>query len=198
LTAEPTLWITKNNTTGAEVKIGSTPRWVSRETGEWQEGEPTYYSVKCWRNLAVNVKGSLHKGDRVLVRGKFITRSWTDEQQRRHVVIEVEADSVGHDLTYAWSFVNRGPRAPRNLAQNLADGEMARAEVEGSGSLGGSGSDDLPPVPDGQGGGYMPDDYPPVEARDQFATDTPGSPDPEEVADMGEATTELVAEAVPF
>ena len=33
VTAEPKLWQTKNNTTGAEVRVGSTPRWLNRDTG---------------------------------------------------------------------------------------------------------------------------------------------------------------------
>jgi single-strand DNA-binding protein len=208
VTAEPRLWQTKNNTTGAEVRVGSTPRWLNRETGEWQEGEPTYYTIKCWRNLAINVKGSLHKGDRVIVRGKFTTRAWVDEQQRPRVQIEVEADSVGHDLAFAWSFVNRGTRAPRNAMEGLANGEMARADLDGSDgtdgsdlvhedvvgenvvggnvvgdqAVGDSGSDGLPPLPAG------PDDY-----SDEF------SPAGEAPAEMSaEAMAEATAEAVPF
>jgi single-strand DNA-binding protein len=199
VTAEPKLWQTKNNTTGAEVRVGSTPRWLNRDTGEWQEGEPMYYTVKCWRNLAVNVKGSLHKGDRVIVRGKFMTRTWTDDQQRPRVQIEVEADSVGHDLAFAWSFVNRGARAPQNAMEALANGEMARAGLDGpegpgaihaelagsdgsdgsdgSADAGVPGSDDLPPVADTPGG--HSDEY-----------DTEGA--------SGELPAETAAEALPF
>jgi len=173
VTAEPKLWLTKNKTTGAEVRVGSTPRWLNRDTGEWQEGEPTYYTVKCWRNLAVNVKGSLHKGDRVIVRGKFITRSWLDDQQRRRVEIEVEADSVGHDLTFAWSFVNRGTRAPQNAGEALANGEMARAGLDGlngTDGLAGLGPDDLGPgtgEPVGFSGGYPATEAAPIEVPDE-------------------------------
>jgi single-strand DNA-binding protein len=200
--AEPTLWQTKNNVTGAEVRVGSTPRWLNHETGEWQEGQPMYYTVKCWRNLAINVRGSLHKGDRVLVRGKFTSRAWVDEQQRPRIQIEVEADSVGHDLAFAWSFVNRGARAPRNLAEGLANGEMARAGMDGqdavdsangSGAAAGtfvaddfagdraltdSGSADLPPVP-ADPGGYS-DEY---SAGEEASAETPA---------------DATAEAVPF
>ena len=215
VTAEPRLWQTKNNYTGAEIRVGSTPRWLNRTTGEWQEGEPMYFTVKCWRNLAVNVTGSVHKGDRVLIRGKFMTRSWLDDQQHRRVEIVVEADSVGHDLAYAWSFVNRGMRAPRNAMQALANGEIARADLNGlDDELDGvdgatrlddqneQGRDDLPPVPDEPSGhtenGYPRDDYAANVANDSFATpDAPGSQDPDEES-TAEARAELEAEAVPF
>jgi single-strand DNA-binding protein len=197
--AEPKLWQTKNNTTGAEVRIGSTPRWLNRDTGEWQEGEPMYYTVKCWRSLAINVKGSLHKGDRVLVRGKFTSRAWVDEQQRPRVQIEVEADSVGHDLAFAWSFVNRGARAPQNLIEGLANGEMARADLDGSDGADGSGGADVSSVVhEDVAGGLGAEDLPPLPSEpvgysDEFSADGEAS------AEIpAEAMAEVTADAVPF
>jgi single-strand DNA-binding protein len=202
VTAEPKLWQTKNNTTGAEVRVGSTPRWLNRETGEWQEGEPMYYTVKCWRNLAVNVKGSLHKGDRVIVRGKFMTRTWTDDQQRPRVQIEVEADSVGHDLAFAWSFVNRGARAPQNAMETLANGEMARAGLDGpddsdemhaerfdgDGSEGSEGSESSADARTSDLDGFLSGADTPGGHSDEYATE----------GASGELSAEVAAEALPF
>jgi single-strand DNA-binding protein len=202
VTAEPKLWQTKNDTTGAEVRVGSTPRWLNRETGEWQEGEPMYYTVKCWRNLAVNVKGSLHKGDRVIVRGKFMTRTWTDDQQRPRVQIEVEADSVGHDLAFAWSFVNRGARAPQNAMQALANGEMARAGLDGPD--GPDESDEMRAErvsSDGSDGSESSADagVPGLDDR-PFGADTPGGHSDEYSTEgaSAELTADLATEALPF
>ena len=33
---------------------------------------------------------------------------WVDSEQRPRVTIEIEADSLGHDLTYGWSHFLRG------------------------------------------------------------------------------------------
>lgn len=206
VTAEPKFWQpVESGIARAEVRVGSTPRWLNRDTGEWQDGEPMYFTIKCWRNLAVNVKGSLHKGDMVIVRGKFISRTWVDDQQRQRVQIEVEADSVGHDLAFVWSFVNRGAKAPRNVAQSLANGEMARAGLDspdgpdgpdGPGGVSAPRPDDLPPVPDEPG--YPRDDYALGGGGAAFSeSDSPGSPEDEETAN-GEAQTKLTAEAMPF
>jgi single-strand DNA-binding protein len=115
VTAEPRFWQpTPKHTPVTEIRVGSTPRRLNRATGEWEDGDTSYFTVKCWRRLAVNVKGSLRKGDMVIVRGKFVTKSWVDDQQRTRVQMQVEADSVGHDLSFGWSHFNRGAQAGWN------------------------------------------------------------------------------------
>jgi single-strand DNA-binding protein len=127
VTAEPKLGHTKaSQTPVTKIRVGSTPRWLDRTTGEWRDGETSYYNVKCWRKLAENVNGSLRKGDMVLVRGKFRTRTWVDDQQHTRIELEVEADSVGHDLSFGWSRFNRGAHVPPGAMKGLEDGEAAR------------------------------------------------------------------------
>jgi single-strand DNA-binding protein len=92
--------------------------------------DTSYYTVKCWRRLAVNVKGSLRKGDMVIIRGKFVTRTWVDDQQRTRTQMQVEADSVGHDLSYGWSHFNRGAQTSWNSVREQADGEVARQDLD--------------------------------------------------------------------
>jgi len=127
VTAEPKMWQrTPEQVPVATIRVGSTPRKLNRETGEWQDGETSYYSVKCWRRLAENVHGSLRKGDMVIVRGKVSTRSWLDDQQRVRMEVEIEADSVGHDLAFGWSRFNRGLHTPPSVREGLANGEAIR------------------------------------------------------------------------
>jgi single-strand DNA-binding protein len=132
VTAEPKFWQTAPTQTPlAEIRLGHTPRRLNRATGEWEDGETSYYTVKCWRRLAVNVKGSLRKGDMILVRGKVVMRTWVDDQQRNRVQMQVEADSVGHDLAFGWSHFNRGDQSPWNATRRQPDGEAPRPDVEG-------------------------------------------------------------------
>ena len=46
----------------------------------------------------------------VVVRGRFYTREWVDNHQQPRSTLEIEADSVGHDLSYGWSHFLRGTR----------------------------------------------------------------------------------------
>jgi single-strand DNA-binding protein len=127
VTAEPKMWQrTPEQVPVATIRVGSTPRKLNRETGEWQDGETSYYTVTCWRRLAENVHGSLRKGDMVIVRGKVSTRSWLDDQQRVRMEVEIEADSVGHDLAFGWSRFNRGLHTPPSVVEGLANGEAIR------------------------------------------------------------------------
>ncbi|MGD0701862.1 MAG: single-stranded DNA-binding protein [Trebonia sp.] len=132
VTAEPKFWQpTPTHTPVTEIRVGSTPRRLNRTTGEWENGDTSYYTVKCWRRLAVNVKGSLRKGDMVIIRGKFVTRTWVDDQQRTRMQMQVEADSVGHDLSFGWSHFNRGAQTSSwNSLREQADGEVARQDLD--------------------------------------------------------------------
>jgi single-strand DNA-binding protein len=130
VTAEPKLRQTALTATPvAEIRVGSTPRRLNRETGEWQDLPTSYYRVKCWRRLAINASSSLHKGDMVVIRGRFYLNEWVDDQQQRRSTLEIEADSVGHDLAYGWSHFLRGsqPRPGEQAALNA--GEAARQDL---------------------------------------------------------------------
>jgi single-strand DNA-binding protein len=72
--------------------------------------------VSCWRTLADHVVASVHKGDPVVVAGRLRVREWTDgDRQGTHV--DIEARSVGHDLSHG---VTRFERLRRMSA--IADG----------------------------------------------------------------------------
>jgi single-strand DNA-binding protein len=115
-----------------EIRIGSTPRRLNRETGEWQDAPTSYFTVKVWRRLAINAASSLHKGDMVVVRGKFYMNTWVDNQQRTRSMLEIEADSLGHDLAYGWSHFLRGSRPQSGRSAGVNEGEVARQDTETS------------------------------------------------------------------
>ena len=51
---EPKVRYVNSGTPVANMRIGSTSRKMDRETGEWQDGETNFYTVRCWRSLASN------------------------------------------------------------------------------------------------------------------------------------------------
>ncbi len=83
----------------ADLRVGTTPRVRDRVTGEWRDGDTSYYTVICWRRLADHVKASLRKGDPVMVKGRFKTSSFVDKTGRARTELEIVADTVGHDLS---------------------------------------------------------------------------------------------------
>jgi single-strand DNA-binding protein len=95
---EPNLRETRDGRHVTDVRVGTTARLLDKETGVWRDGETSYYSVSCWRRLADHVKASLRKGDPVVVKGRFKTRSYEDKAGRLRTEVEIVADTVGHDL----------------------------------------------------------------------------------------------------
>ena len=82
----------------AEFRLGSTRR-IRRADGVWADAGTTWITVEAWSSLADGVRGSLDKGDPVIVTGRLRTDEWHDlngEPQSRLVMV---ADAVGHDLT---------------------------------------------------------------------------------------------------
>lgn len=91
-------------------RMASSARWRDRG-GQWVDGPTTWVNVTCWRGLAANVAESLARRDRVIVRGRLRTRTWHGDDGLERTSLEIEADSVGHDLAYGTSRFTRVRRA---------------------------------------------------------------------------------------
>jgi single-strand DNA-binding protein len=110
-------------------RVASTPSYFDQATRTWRDLETIWISVKAWRSLAQNAAESLEVGDPVVVIGKMRTEKWTtqDGQPRESTVLE--ANLIGHDLTWGVTKLQRVDRQPVT-ARN--DGTVAAlAELEG-------------------------------------------------------------------
>lgn len=117
---------------GVEVlnfRMGSTPRRFDRATARWVDGETSWWRVACWRGLAANCAKSLRKGDRVVVVGRLRTSAWTTEDGRRGTSLEIEAEAVGHDLTWGTTEFERVVRTERlDLPGRDGDGSVGEPD----------------------------------------------------------------------
>ena len=125
---EPHLRETKNGVHVADVRIGTTTRMIDKQTGEWVDADTSYFTVTCWRRLADHAKASLHKGDPVVVKGRFRTTSYEDKVGRLRTEVQIMADTVGHDLSrgianYIW------PKHPRQDAAEHPAGSQGTSEA---------------------------------------------------------------------
>jgi single-strand DNA-binding protein len=96
---EPNIRTTKTGKTVTDLRVGITPRYKDQATGEWRDGQSSYFTVSCWDRLANHVRASMHKGEPVLVRGKFKTSTFEDRDGRPRTETRITADTVGHDLS---------------------------------------------------------------------------------------------------
>ena len=141
---DPIIRKTKQGTNVTDVRVGTTPRFLDRKTGEWRDGDTSYYTVKCWRRLADHTKASLHKGDPVVVKGRFRTSSYEDKTGQLRTGIEIEADAIGHDLSRGISNYFR-TRTAAEPADGRADGNARTddsARADGNLRADGSAQDD--------------------------------------------------------
>jgi single-strand DNA-binding protein len=59
------------------------------------EKQADFIPVVAWRKQAEFVAQYFHKGDRLSVVGSIQTRSWDDDEGKRHTATEVIADEIG-------------------------------------------------------------------------------------------------------
>src|SRR5215471_19701413 len=117
------------DTSYAKLRVAYTARRRDRETGEWSDGPTSFVNIQCWRTLAENVQVSVHKGEPVLVMGRLQIRRFQDQEGAPRTVVEIEAMSIGHDLTRGVAQFSR-TRWPSALV--AADAE-SQATVPGTG-----------------------------------------------------------------
>ena len=127
---EPSIRTTKTGKVVTELRVGIAPRYLDRATGEWRDAESSYFSVNCWERLAHHVRASMHKGEPVLVRGKFKTSTFEDKDGRPRTETKITADVVGHDLSRGVANYIR-----QRSKQQAGDAEQAAEQAAGGPGL---------------------------------------------------------------
>lgn len=83
-------------------RLASTQRRYDTATEKWVDSDTNWYTITCFRDLAVNVVGSMIKGQRILVTGTLRIRDW-ESGERAGTTVEVDAETIGHDLRFGSS-----------------------------------------------------------------------------------------------
>jgi single-strand DNA-binding protein len=87
-------------------RLASSYRRFDLSQGKWVDGETNWFTVTSFKQLAINASGSLSKGDRITVTGTLRVRDW-DNGERSGTSVELEATSMGHDLSWGTSVFTR-------------------------------------------------------------------------------------------
>jgi len=110
---------TRSGATLSSFRLAANNRRFNRTTNTWVDLDTTYVTVNCWRLLADHVLVSLRRGDPVLVIGRLRVREWSNED-KSGVVVEIEATSLGHDLTRGTSTFSRYRREQTDEEEELS------------------------------------------------------------------------------
>jgi single-strand DNA-binding protein len=132
LTSNPTL----RSTTGGSVanfRMAVNEDWLDKKTGQWRS-RTVYLQVSAWRQLGEHVADSLALGQPVIVVGRLRQREYEKDGQT-HKVVEVDADAVGHDLTFGSSRFQRAAKGPQTseVAASTLEPDEGAVVVEHSG-----------------------------------------------------------------
>ncbi|MBA4084972.1 MAG: single-stranded DNA-binding protein [Kytococcus sp.] len=132
--ADPEHRTTRNGIQFTIFRIASTVRRRSRE-GVWVDGPTSFYNVATYRALGVNAHQSLGKGDPVVVHGRLTINDWQRTDGSWGSSADIEAMSVGHDLTFGtteYSKAQRGAGDAEALAASEAGFDRMRTRMEES------------------------------------------------------------------
>jgi single-strand DNA-binding protein len=122
-------------------RLASNQRRYDRAKQEWVDVDTNWYTITAFRQLANNVVHSLHKGQRIVVTGRVRIRDWSNEEKNTSgTTIEVDAEAIGHDLTWGTSVFTRsaaaavaadtGDRAAEAGDETAATGTEATPDAE--------------------------------------------------------------------
>ena len=108
-------------------RLASNQRRYDRAKAAWVDGDTNWYTVTSFRQLGTHVASSVHKGERVIVSGRVRIRDW-ESGEKNGTTIEIDAEAVGHDLTWGRSSFTRSVIVGRSTDDQAADAPQEQPE----------------------------------------------------------------------
>lgn len=116
-------------------RIGTTP-YRKTADGKFLDLETSFLGVIAFNALVANAAASLKKGQPVIVEGNFSNRSYVSSEGVSRNSPEIEADHIGHDLTFGRASFARVSRAAALGLDRTSDVDVRNAMAELNGALG--------------------------------------------------------------
>jgi single-strand DNA-binding protein len=107
-------------------RLASAQRRFDRNEQKWVDGETNWFTVTAFRQLATNAAGSFHKKERVIVTGRLRIRDWVSGD-RSGTTVEIEADSIGHDLFWGTTSFTRSVQSTLTRQEDQAEDALPDA-----------------------------------------------------------------------
>lgn len=124
----------RNGSVFTTFRVATTP-FRRLPDGRFIDGDTSFYSVIAFNALAANVAAVVKKGHPVVIEGKLAIKQYVDGDGLTRTSPEIDADHVGHDLSWGRSRFERVSKAaalghdrtadPNVRAQMLAMTESA-------------------------------------------------------------------------
>lgn len=79
---------------GIRLRVVTNDRFKNDKTGEWEDRDTSWWTVKVWNKLADQCKDVLKKGQEVVITGKIFEENWVDSNNIERTTYEVRAESI--------------------------------------------------------------------------------------------------------
>lgn len=110
-------------------RLASNQRRFDRSQNAWVDGDTNWYTVTAFRQLGTHIATSLEKGQRVLVTGRVRIRDW-ESGEKAGTTIEIDAEAIGHDLTWGRATFTRSVIAKSSTRDDNADQPEGPTEAD--------------------------------------------------------------------
>ena len=137
----------RNGSVFTTFRVATTP-YRRLPDGRFVDGETSFYSVIAFNALAANVAAVVKKGHPVVIEGKLAIKQYVGADGQTRTSPEIDADHVGHDLSWGRSRFERvskaaalghDPTADPNVREQMlamtdsADAQHRPAHVDSNG-----------------------------------------------------------------
>lgn len=134
LCADPEERMSRSGASFTTFRVASTVR-LRRSDGAWEDRETSFFNVIAWRYLGRNAKDSLAKGHPVVVHGKLLVKLFDRaDGTGKNTSVEIEATSIGHDLTFGYTEYTKGMKLRTDLTDRSNDPVVAETRANGWGA----------------------------------------------------------------
>ena len=79
---------------GLRLRVATNDRVKNDSTGEWEDKNTSWWTVKAWKRLAEQSIDVLKKGQEVIIVGKVYEENWTDREGTKRTSYEINAESI--------------------------------------------------------------------------------------------------------
>ena len=107
----PELQVTQTGKSLLKLKM-KTSRSAKNAQGEWEQKDPTYWTVTAWAELAENAAEVLREGDIIMALGTVSQREWEGRDGAKRISVELNAQHLGKSLVAAQVVKDVKPSEP--------------------------------------------------------------------------------------
>ena len=85
---EPEMTYTPSGSAVTKFSLAVSRRWKDKSSGDQKE-ETTWFNIVAWERLAETCSNYVHKGSKIFVEGRFVSRDYTDKDGNKRTAFDI-------------------------------------------------------------------------------------------------------------